>query len=504
MPLPLLSRLKGGKNGKNGKDRKTPKKTSRLSSSGSVDGSGNTVFRVPIPDNVEPGQEFQVYAGERIVRVKCPPGSQPGQFLQITVPPETAPGSQSINEPKEGRPNSEDSSFPPDSPNVAPAEDNGSGPPAFKVTIPEGIRGGQQFPVTIRGQQLMVTCPLHAGPGQKVRIVPPPPPDTPSHHRSTSTGTNNSGTAASKDDEETQMFQVQVPPGVQPGKSFALLAAGVRVLVACPTNAGPGQLIRFKLPKALTQKRQPQSESVEIKLSYDKDGWTRTIRVSDMKFQWVRMDDNGDVDNSTRFDAEKSAYVRKLVFRPGQDDRIREGDLSLVPASQATVDSRVKGNNGEVLVTYSEIADAQVKGFEEKANWFQEKCKALRVEYNEGHMRINVRRNFLLEDSVDAVMSLNRKDLRKVWRFEFINEMGIDAGGLAREWFELVTNEIFDGDTGLWESSEANQMCMQINPASSKYLFCLLALSNLFYRNDLRRLSCLLQIFRASYGQGSV
>jgi hypothetical protein len=82
---------------------------------------------------------------------------------------------------------------------------------------------------------------------------------------------------------------------------------------------------------------------------------------------------------------------------------------------------------------------------------------------------MNVRRDFLLEDSVDAVMSLSRKDLRKLWRFEFIGEMGIDAGGLAREWFELVTKEIFDPDMGLWQSSESNQMCMTINPASSKW-----------------------------------
>jgi hypothetical protein len=51
----------------------------------SADGK-TTMFRVPIPDNVEPGQYFQVYAGNRIVRVKCPPSSAAGQFLQITVP----------------------------------------------------------------------------------------------------------------------------------------------------------------------------------------------------------------------------------------------------------------------------------------------------------------------------------------------------------------------------------------------------------------------------------
>jgi len=43
----------------------------------------------------------------------------------------------------------------------------------------------------------------------------------------------------------------------------------------------------------------------------------------------------------------------------------------------------------------------------------------------------------------------------------------VDAGGLAREWFQLVTEEIFNPDRGLWWSNEGSQMFMQIN-ASSK------------------------------------
>ena len=36
--------------------------------------------------------------------------------------------------------------------------------------------------------------------------------------------------------------------------------------------------------------------------------------------------------------------------------------------------------------------------------------------------------------------------------------------------FELVTEQIFDPDFGLWLSSVNNQMCMTINQASSKCL----------------------------------
>merc|ERR1712232_26116 len=57
-------------------------------------------------------------------------------------------------------------------------------------------------------------------------------------------------------------------------------------------------------------------------------------------------------------------------------------------------------------------------------------------------------------------------DMRKHWRIEFLGEPAIDAGGVTREWFQLVTEQMFDPDFGLWLSSVNNQMCMTINPAS--------------------------------------
>ena len=63
-------------------------------------------------------------------------------------------------------------------------------------------------------------------------------------------------------------------------------------------------------------------------------------------------------------------------------------------------------------------------------------------------------------------MSLGRDDLRKAWKIEFLGEEAIDAGGVTREWFQLVTEQIYDPEVGLWLSSANNQMCVNINPAS--------------------------------------
>jgi hypothetical protein len=67
-------------------------------------------------------------------------------------------------------------------------------------------------------------------------------------------------------------------------------------------------------------------------------------------------------------------------------------------------------------------------------------------------------------------MGLGRDDMRKLWRIEFLGEPAIDAGGPAREWFELVTEQIFDPACGLWVASINNQACVDINPGSGKYM----------------------------------
>lgn len=325
-----------------------------------------------------------------------------------------------------------------------------------------------QFAVEIEGQRMTVTCPQNVQAGMNLRILPP-----------ASSGQQSHGTSLDRPPPEQrrsfippsppmmQMFEVIVPPGVRPNQPFSLLAGGQRILVTCPPNVRPGQKIRFQLP---ISNPETKDKPTSVQLSYDsiKDGWARTIRVTDMKFQWVRMDENGEINisSATRFDVKHSAYTRRLTFLEGNDPRMRTGKLELVNANESSVDSCVK-QTGKEVVSYSEISDAHQRSYEEKAAWFQNICKdRLRVDWNLGHIRINIRREHLLHDSILAVMSLGRDDLRKIWRFEFLDEVGIDAGGLAREFYELVTSQLFDADTGLWLSNSTNQMAMRINPAS--------------------------------------
>jgi len=196
------------------------------------------------------------------------------------------------------------------------------------------------------------------------------------------------------------------------------------------------------------------------------------IRVTDYKFTWVRTinnnnDDTAEVDTRTRFDRKTSAYCRNLSLLQGNDPRMRAGKVAIVPANQYAVGSQVYNDQGQQIVSYVDFSTLEGGTYEQKCQWFYSKCTQLKPTWEGGgHVCIKVRRNHLLEDSMQAVMSLGRSDLRKIWRFDFLGEPGKDAGGLAREWFTIITQRLMDADFGLWLSSAANQACMRINPAS--------------------------------------
>ncbi|CAG9127585.1 unnamed protein product [Plutella xylostella] len=80
---------------------------------------------------------------------------------------------------------------------------------------------------------------------------------------------------------------------------------------------------------------------------------------------------------------------------------------------------------------------------------------------------IKVRRSSILEDSYRIISSVSRLDLlkTKLW-VEFESEVGLDYGGLAREWFFLLSKEMFNPYYGLFEYSAMDNYTLQINPSS--------------------------------------
>ncbi|KAF5369483.1 hypothetical protein D9758_002754 [Tetrapyrgos nigripes] len=83
-----------------------------------------------------------------------------------------------------------------------------------------------------------------------------------------------------------------------------------------------------------------------------------------------------------------------------------------------------------------------------------------------GKCDIKVRRSQIMEDSYSAVMAHSGEDLKRRLMVTFDGEDALDYGGVAREWFFLLSHEIFNPSYGLFEYSAHDNYTLQINPAS--------------------------------------
>uniref|UniRef100_A0A2D4HBB5 HECT-type E3 ubiquitin transferase n=3 Tax=Micrurus TaxID=8634 RepID=A0A2D4HBB5_MICLE len=80
---------------------------------------------------------------------------------------------------------------------------------------------------------------------------------------------------------------------------------------------------------------------------------------------------------------------------------------------------------------------------------------------------MKLHRNNIFEESYRRIMSVKRSDVLKarLW-IEFESEKGLDYGGVAREWFFLLSKEMFNPYYGLFEYSATDNYTLQINPNS--------------------------------------
>uniref|UniRef100_A0A8C6WM05 E3 ubiquitin-protein ligase n=1 Tax=Neogobius melanostomus TaxID=47308 RepID=A0A8C6WM05_9GOBI len=103
--------------------------------------------------------------------------------------------------------------------------------------------------------------------------------------------------------------------------------------------------------------------------------------------------------------------------------------------------------------------------FKQKYDYFRKKLKKPADIPNRFEMKLH--RNNIFEESYRRIMSLKRPDVLKarLW-IEFEAEKGLDYGGVAREWFFLLSKEMFNPYYGLFEYSATDNYTLQINPNS--------------------------------------
>ena len=66
------------------------------------------------------------------------------------------------------------------------------------------------------------------------------------------------------------------------------------------------------------------------------------------------------------------------------------------------------------------------------------------------YLAIMVRRSHLLADSVSIAGRLRDQDLKKPLKVRFAGEAGVDAGGVTKEFFQLISEQLFSPDYGMF------------------------------------------------------
>uniref|UniRef100_A0A8C8REM9 E3 ubiquitin-protein ligase n=1 Tax=Pelusios castaneus TaxID=367368 RepID=A0A8C8REM9_9SAUR len=105
------------------------------------------------------------------------------------------------------------------------------------------------------------------------------------------------------------------------------------------------------------------------------------------------------------------------------------------------------------------------RDYKRKYEFFRKKLKKQSDIPNRFEMKLH--RTTILEDSYRRIIAVKRADFLKarLW-IEFDGEKGLDYGGVAREWFFLLSKEMFNPYYGLFEYSATDNYTLQINPNS--------------------------------------
>jgi hypothetical protein len=96
------------------------------------------------------------------------------------------------------------------------------------------------------------------------------------------------------------------------------------------------------------------------------------------------------------------------------------------------------------------ISTPHMLSFDNKHLIFKSELKRLRKKAKYHQMHLHVSREEVFEDSFGQIMQYDPEVLKGKLKIEFKEEEGEDAGGITREWFQLLSKKMFDPNYALF------------------------------------------------------
>ena len=98
---------------------------------------------------------------------------------------------------------------------------------------------------------------------------------------------------------------------------------------------------------------------------------------------------------------------------------------------------------------------------EQKIEKLKAEIKKVKISWEEGSDTLNLNRNNMLSESMEQI---NKVNLHKEVKINFIGEVSYDAGGIMREWFTTIFQTLEGEKLKLFVVSDANEFSYIINP----------------------------------------
>lgn len=114
-----------------------------------------------------------------------------------------------------------------------------------------------------------------------------------------------------------------------------------------------------------------------------------------------------------------------------------------------------------VLVDHTRVLD-----FDVKRRYFRTELERLDQGIRREETAVHVRRSNIFEDSFRELYRRSPEEWKNRFYIVFEDEEGQDAGGLLREWYVIISRDIFNPMYALFTVSPGDRVTYMINPAS--------------------------------------
>ncbi|KAI4256223.1 MAG: hypothetical protein LQ352_002180 [Teloschistes flavicans] len=225
-------------------------------------------------------------------------------------------------------------------------------------------------------------------------------------------------------------------------------ANAVSMMATGATTAGTGEL-----PAGWEQRHTPEGRAYFV----DHNNRTTTW-VDPRRQQYIRMYGQNPSGNNTTIQTQPVSQLGALPS--GWEMRLTNtARVYFVDHNTKTTtwdDPRLPSSLDQNVPQYK-------RDFRRKLIYFRSQ-PALRI--LSGQCHVKVRRGHIFEDSYAEIMRQSASDLKKRLMIKFDGEDGLDYGGLSREFFFLLSHEMFNPFYCLFEYSAHDNYTLQINPHS--------------------------------------